>query len=686
MIYIVIAFIAFLIVVWIISVIYKAIGGTFGKAKVSLQINSNPEAALQTAIKSHESLVFTDEEYGEYLLKIVEKTGYVKAMVKLAELYEKRAGKLCEPWRKRAAEAGDLDSIKEYYFKLNADNEFDIIEIGARDEILTALNKVKPDTEESDIMKTYLTGLVYFICGDTEKAKSVFTVNSKEYAAHKLMLVKCFEKEKNYIAAEKKLREIVSDSKTFAADAYSTLYDYYLTGRDGIGIDLLKALEYADKYSVSEDADETEAKIMHGKAYYNLGETYRQGLNGSEKDIKKSYEFHGKAVEYGNTDALYQLGRFMLIGEVDGVFINRDYYKANDYLRKAKNNGNQQAKELLDKFGVGGIIIASVNSKAATYKFMGGHELTASSDIIKWLQLHIGIRNKATITADTFMDDYTRRFGSFEQMMDEVHTLYAEYVAQMLQWAINLLLAFDIDSYDAGAIMSRCNDLSLLPQIPKFVSGLEAIDNRAVQLNLETAYVKATRGRWVGGGFGTTIGGTITGAVKGSIAAGVMNAGSGILHGIGDSIVKAMNNSEIKGMGNKLFKNQNTTIDFRNAVVHACNDIGNVLRNIIIENSNVIINGLEGKISYNGESLADLEDNVLIAKINNNLSIGKFEYSYALAVEKLRRDPMSNDVFRQLYDFTIKYAKSPEDYEVLERYRGDFGLKPVEIQAAQAVT
>ena len=125
---IIVVLIAMAIIAKIISVIYEGVGKAVSKTTVSMQKN-NPEAALRTVIKSRELMTFTGAEYRDHLKKIVEDTGYVKAMVKLNEFYEegkptKSDLEQAEMWRKRAAEAGDLDSITQIYFKVNTDNVF----------------------------------------------------------------------------------------------------------------------------------------------------------------------------------------------------------------------------------------------------------------------------------------------------------------------------------------------------------------------------------------------------------------------------------------------------------------------------------------------------------------------------------------------------------------------------------
>ena len=268
-------------------------------------------------------------------------------------------------------------------------------------------------------------------------------------------------------------------------------------------------------------------------------------------------------------------------------------------------------------------------------------------------------------------------------MVNRIQGLYADQVAKMLKWGVQLLMFFNIDMYSANEILDECEDLSLLPRIPMFERELERIDNRAAELHLQTAYAQASRGQWSGSGFGTTIRSTISASVKASVAAGIMNAGSGILHGIGDSIVNSMNNSEIKGMGKKLFENPSTIQEFQRAMLTACLDIGRVIRRIIEEHCNIGLNELEGQIIFGNEELAKIEDKTLNAKLINNLSVKRYEYTYALLIEKLRRFPTDRETLEELFMLTIRRMSSSNadavEIDTIKQYAGDFGVDLSEI-------
>ena len=672
----IIIIIVILIAIWIISKIYKAVGGTVGKAKVAMQVGSNPDAALQTVIRNLELATFTVDEYTQKLIEIAETTGHAGAMVKLSELYtgEKYSVKKniakSKIWRQKAAEAGDLNSITEMFGFMAYDVADD-----AYDEMLRLLNNVKPADDNEAATRDYALGIVYYKRGDAAGARKLFEIRAKTNGGHKFMLAACFEKEGNFAEAERILLDMADNAWKGFAPAHKKLWSYYIDGNKGVKPDYLKALEYAQKYGESEGADKDTAEEMLGKAYCNLGTAHLNGTRGLEKDVRKAYDYYAKAAELGEPDAFLPFGLLLWTGEADGVFVNRNYFNANVYLSAAVEEGNPQAKEYLDKYGVDGIIVAPLHQKEAVYKLLNGYELTATAKTLTSIQLYFGTRHKSALTAHAFADSYASQFNSFKELMGGVFTLYGESVALMLQWGINLLMSAGIDSYDAAEIMGRCEDLGLLHRIPKFERGLETIDRRAAELNMNLTYTQAARRSWIGGGIGTTIGGTIGASIRGSVAAGAMNVGSGVLHGIGDSIVKGMNNSEINGMLKKLYKKPDTALEFRNAVESVCNDIGDAIIRIMEENGDVGLEQLAGEIAYNGENLGDIDDKALDAKIKNNLAAGNLEYGYALLLEKLRRRPRSSSVLNQLYDLTGKLSKAADgsDIEVLKRYSGDFG-------------
>ena len=531
------------------------------------------------------------------------------------------------------AEMGDLKAIIDYYGFSDTN-----VNSNRYDEILRNLNNVKPQSSEEEANKQHLTGIVYYKSNKIDDAKKLFIPAADKDNKSKFMLACCYESENNFSEVDK----------------------------------LLYELESAD-WKNHDDA-------ILGRIYHNCGVAYLTGNYGVKKDIKKAICYYKDAANLNYINSMAVMGVMMINGEYEGTIVNRDYIKINEYLVKAKIAGNENAKDTLKSHGVDDIIIKTGALKPATYKFMDGHELTTPLETLKSLQLTHGIRYKAFEIADAFPAEYDKNITSFEQLMNGIHILYSEHIAQMIQWCLKVLMWYGIDAYDANAILEECDDLDLLPRVPRFEQGLNIIDNRAEQLNIKLAYTQATRRVWVGGGFGTTISGTIAASVKGSVAAGVMNVGSGILHSIGDSIVGAMNNSEIRGMEKKLFENPNTKTEFNNAVRSACLDIGNTLQQLIEKHLKIKFVGVKGNIKYQGENLSSIDDRTLVSKINNNLAIGKIGYVYALLIEKLRRSPISRDTYNQLSELTLKRHIAGGDdgsdagIRAMTQFKGDFGL------------
>ena len=651
-----------------------------GRRRISEQINSNPELAVETAEEKWKSGAFEDAEYENCLSEIIQKTDCIDAMAKLAEFYGIHGDdEKCRHWQKKAAEEGNIACIMEHY----GFSDYDVSS-NAYNEILAALEKVSINSEDEKAVVSYLKGIVYYKGKKIDDAKQLFTYfpcaeieNEQKY-----MLFKCHIAEKDVEEAEKILEVLENKEFEISAADYLSLYNYYDTEKGTTKADYDKALIFAAKYAEAEDADSNVSNEIMGNIYYKFAVAIQNGSNGFEKDMKQCIEFYTKSAKYGNVNALGYVGLLLWNGGYDDVFTYRNYQKANECFIKAAQKGHKKSKEILSEYGVEGTLVVPMDAEDVTYQFMDGHKLTASASNMNWIQLDQGIRHQAGIISDEFVTIYQHAFKSFDELYNGIHKLYAEQVAKMLKWCIQLLMFFNIDTYSADRILEKCEDLSLLPRVPKFEHALEKIDNRAEELNMQTAYAQASRRQWSGTGFGTTIRGAISASVKASVAAGAMNIGSGILHGIGDSIVAAINNSEIKEMGKKVFESPATVKEFDIAVLTACLDVGIAVRDIIAKRQKMALHELGGKIKFGNEELTKINEEALDAKIINNLSAKRYEYTYALMMEKLRRFPYRNETLEGLYMLTVQRIRLLDDNDpetenpliVIGQYAGDFDI------------
>lgn len=617
------------IVVIVAANIVVRIINSIDKKTIAERMTSDPALALKIAVDS----AFSPEEFESQVLSIIQNTGYDKAMATLARFYaseeakEKKDIEKSRFWFERAAEAGNFESILEHY----GFSEYDI-KSGEYENILCCLDKVNPDSEDEACMVCYQKSIVYYKMGKPDMATQILEnldypdLNEKRY--HMLFL--CLVKVGNMDRAECVLRQMEENDWTVPADFYLSMYQYYRSPKDNKEPDYTAQVKYTEKYDACAKTNEDKTSVIGGNAYYYLGEKY--WLEGA----------------------------------------NRNYEMSNRYFIKAEEKGEVRAKEILEKYGVEGILVCPMRAERITYLFMNGYELAASENTMKWLQLYYGIQFAAGILSNYFKEQYTTNFRSFDDLVNGVHQLYTDRITQMVRWCITLLMSFGIDGYDAEDIVNGCEDLSLLPRVPLFEQAIEAIDDRANALNIKTAYTKAARTKWSGAGFGTTIPAAIGATIRASAAAGIMNAGSRTLHGIGDSIARSIDNAEIRGMEKKILESQKIQDEFVDAAYLACRDVGQTVLEMIEANSDLRLEVLEGRVRYDGESLAGLDDRTLDAKINNYSYVGD-DRTYTLLLEKLRRNPLDKTVFQRLYEYADK-CEDKQVYISFKRYGHDFGL------------
>lgn len=142
-------------------------------------------------------------------------------------------------------------------------------------------------------------------------------------------------------------------------------YAQYQLGRMykvGIGaeVDLEKSkLWYAKAYAGFLRMEET---MADDKLYYRLGSMNMTGT-GTEMDLEQVEMYFQKAIELGNADALYGMGKLYLKAEFHGY----DPHKAVEYLAQAAENGNSFAEYQLGKIYYFGNGIRADTKKGLEY-------------------------------------------------------------------------------------------------------------------------------------------------------------------------------------------------------------------------------------------------------------------------------------------------------------------------------
>lgn len=645
-------------------------------------INSDSEQGYRNLIDSYNNNRIKDDKYEENLLRIIKKSNSADAMYTLSNFYKDKNPNNPDInlWLKNSAHAGNICAILDYY----GFSDYDV-NSNSYDEILSSLENVRDIPKEGVHYVDYLKGIVEYKSGNIPKAKELIEISlKKEWTVEKTyLLFLCTLKEQDIQTAENILIELENQNYIIPAQDYLHIYNYFVSIKNKTLVEFEKQVEYALKYSTCKDQKVEIAQKILGDSYYNLGLFYQS----DKKDLNfipyKGLFAYQNAAKFDNLDAIFKLANYYWSGSG-----GRNYYKTIQYFGKSALSGNERAKSIIEKYGYDGILIKSEKTLDVTYEFLYGHSLTVSGKVLNWFQMYYGMLYHSYTVSEEFKARYIETFNTFEKMVNGIHTLYTDAIISMLSWSIGLLVSLNIDMFSEEDILELCNDLSLLPRVPNFEYGLDQIDNRAEQLNAKTSYAKATRTTWTGVGFGNSIGEVINSSLQASIASGVMNIGSGVLHGIGDNLVESMNNKELKNMSEKLFNNPETIKEFVSAVNSACSEITLAVMKLFDMHCDDVKmkSELQGKIVYENENLSKLEDKVLTAKINNNLSVNKNKYAYALLLEALRRDSLKTDIFSKIFELTV--ISGEENVETALntclRFAGDFNINLTDLQKTWA--
>ena len=86
------------------------------------------------------------------------------------------------------------------------------------------------------------------------------------------------------------------------------------------------------------------AEQNYAPALFNVGLCYAEGIGLSEKNDSTAFEYFRRAAEQGNVSAQYELG----VRYAEGTGVRANSRKAREWLTKAGNAGNEQARARLE--------------------------------------------------------------------------------------------------------------------------------------------------------------------------------------------------------------------------------------------------------------------------------------------------------------------------------------------------
>ena len=262
--------------------------------------------------------------------------------------------------------------------------------------------------------------------------------------------------------------------------------------------------------------------------------------------------------------------------------------------------------------------------------------------IAKYYGTFVSMMNEMALN----LEQYYKSAGGMKNVVLNMEQAFHNNVDAVVSKACDVLNENDI--YDIGrtqfirSYMSDFYDMyreNLNSVFEAYSAILEDRDNMAEYRDWQ----KASRGRWVGGGFG------MKGAIKGSVQASLMNAGSDLFHGIGDNIREASDNAEMNKKLKELYESywvKNLLCNEPRYVVIA---IYNIVSEILIERLQLSRNVFRVDI----ESADVLYDDTL----KSNAPDEKKRENY---IKCIQMNPMKPEFYQVIIDDIVLQEKDSE--------------------------
>ena len=223
-------------------------------------------------------------------------------------------------------------------------------------------------------------------------------------------------------------------------------------------------------------------------------------------------------------------------------------------------------------------------------------------------------------------------FGNIDVVIERFCTDIGVLINEIADKCVRFLFQYNINYTPESFFDKYSTSKKMLYQdyIGKVLDSYAEIYDEKEKMKEYRAAVKASRGKWQGGGFG------IGGAIKGAITADLMNAGSGVLHSIGDLSMERKHNNIIKNKLQNLYNDINTKNIMCSSIV-SCIELYIDIVFLELNNngsikSNIYISSMESEGIFNNiKHLMVKEGNIEKGIYDKNIQcicMYPFRYSY----------------------------------------------------------
>jgi len=149
-----------------------------------------------------------------------------------------------------------------------------------------------------------------------------------------------------------------------------------------------------------------------------------------------------------------------------------------------------------------------------------------------------------------------KKCSNIEEALREVPEVANDTLAKIIEQAVGILFSVGINCTEEDFIEKYYyqHNIDYSQYYSQIVEAYSLILDLADEMKQYREMEKASRSRWVGGGFG------VKGAIKGAVTASIMNAGTDFIRSFGDSAKERSDNAKIQAGLKNLYEEESTQV------------------------------------------------------------------------------------------------------------------------------
>lgn len=303
------------------------------------------------------------------------------------------------------------------------------------------------------------------------------------------------------------------------------------------------------------------------------------------------------------------------------------------------------------------------SSEPAVFKFGGlRFEYPEGTELYASIIGSFSIFMESTSQLANTMYNYA---GDIREVLETIPEYCESIIESLMEFINNGLYAFDINLSLEEFLLKYSSkyELSYEKYYSQVVQAYAEICEEEEGLRRYREAVKASRGRWMGGGFG------VKGAIKGAITAGMLNCASDFIHSFSDSKIERNDSEVIRRKLNELYRSDKAKVllcgSFKKIVLNLYKAFMDEIKPVMGDCYSYDINYEKAKTLYDSTMKFEKDSTVIKENIAKCIYMYPADTRYIEAIMEDIRKEEENDLlaFIHFWQFDI-YS---EKFEVFEK-------------------